>query len=135
MTQSENTVARVFKYIGYALTGVGALLSIIMGAVSESFSLAIGGIIGSIISGSVFIGLSEIIALLEKSVNNQKFIIDSLKEYPERQNHTLKKQEINSAKKTASTSYQKPAHLFRCENCGLMITTYPCDGCGHGKTV
>lgn len=67
-----------FFFIGWLIIIVGFLASIFIGANEESALLAIGGIVGSIISGIFFIGLGEIIDLLRLNKDNQEKIIELL---------------------------------------------------------
>lgn len=67
-----------FSFIGWLIIIVGFFASIFIGANEENAFLAIGGIVGSVISGIFFIGLGEIIDLLRLNADNQEKIIELL---------------------------------------------------------
>ena len=76
----DNGVAKILKFIGIGIIIVGILAFLIIGRDTESPVLTISGILGSIISGMVFVGFSEIIHLLQLNYNRQSNIIKLLKE-------------------------------------------------------
>ena len=75
---SENGVAKALRIIGGITIVVGVLASLIMGAEVKNAGIVIGGIVGSVISGIMFFGFSEIIDLLQQNVDQQRKIIDKL---------------------------------------------------------
>lgn len=75
----DNNVAKVVKGIGVGIIIVGIIASLILGNDSDSVSITVGGIIGSIIGGVLFIGLSEIIDLLQLSYDKNCEIYRELK--------------------------------------------------------
>lgn len=77
-----NIISKILKGIGIATTAIGALAALIVGANAENMAIVVGGIVGSVISGMIFIGFSEVINLLQQNVDNQATIIKSLKEKP-----------------------------------------------------
>lgn len=79
---NNNIISKSLKVIGIATIVIGAVASLIVGAVAENASIIIVGIIGSIISGLLFLGFSEAINLLQQNIDNQKMIIEKLGEKP-----------------------------------------------------
>jgi len=69
---NENMIAKVLKYSGYTVGALGALGSLMIGADSSSVVIALGGMIGSFISGLSLVGFGEIINLLQSSYDLQK---------------------------------------------------------------
>ena len=122
---SENTIAKVLKGIGIGTVAVGVLASLILGNSTDEITITIGGIIGSVISGMLFIGFSEVINLLQQNADNQEKIIRQLKEKP---SVAINNKSTNSSKPSNNSTSVK--HLFRCDNCGKMIEEYPCCECG-----
>ena len=78
----ENVIAKVLKGIGIGTIVIGVLAFIVIGSEAESIAIVIGGIVGSAISGMMFIGFSEIIDLLQQNVDKQSKIIEKLDEKP-----------------------------------------------------
>ena len=76
----DNGVAKVLKFIGIGIIIVGILTFLIIGREAESSALTISGILGSVISGIVFVGFSEIIHLLQLNYNRQSDIVKLLEE-------------------------------------------------------
>ena len=79
---NENTISKILKIIGIATIAVGILASLILGNSADEITITIGGIIGSVISGMLFIGFSEVINLLQQNADNQEKIIRKLNEKP-----------------------------------------------------
>lgn len=123
---NENTISKILKIIGIATIAVGILASLILSSSADEITIAIGGMIGSIISGMLFIGFSEVINLLQQNADNQEKIIRQLKEQPKT---IIKETTTNKAEQPTNNSHT-PKHLFRCEQCGKMIEEYPCCECG-----
>lgn len=123
---SENIIAKVLKGIGIGTIIVGAIASLIIGNSADEITVTIGGMIGSIISGMLFIGFSEVINLLQQNADNQEKIIRQLKEQPKT---IIKETTTNKAEQPTNNSHTTK-HLFRCEQCGKMIEEYPCCECG-----
>lgn len=69
---NENMIAKVLKYSGYTVGALGALGSLIIGVDSSSVVMALGGMIGSFITGLSLVGFGEIINLLQNSYDLQK---------------------------------------------------------------
>lgn len=72
----ENTTGKVIRTIGLITIGLGAIASIIIGiAVADEYNgafgvgAALGTIVGTFVSGMMFIGFSEIIFLLQENLN------------------------------------------------------------------
>ena len=96
----DNQTGKTLYYIGVITIIVGIIGSFICGAVFKSitydyssfsgysvdetynWSLAIIGAVASFISGMCFIGFSEIISLLQRTVNKQDEIIKKIEEQP-----------------------------------------------------
>ena len=92
---SENKIAKTLYIIGIVTIVLGVIGSFIL-SVNFDYDIPIiliAGGLSSFITGMCFIGFSEIITLLQKSVNQQNEIVNAIK------NNSLKKQE-NSAPKT-----------------------------------
>lgn len=126
---SGNKFARIIKIIGGIIIAVGIIVSIVIGANDDKLlSVSIGGVIGSIISGLIFLGFGEIIDLLQENVDYQYQILRELKEKPN--NHISKNNLVQQAQNDSAVSPQKTVkHLFRCPDCGKMIEEYPCKYC------
>lgn len=123
---NTNAISKILKIIGIATAVIGIIASLILGNSADEISITIGGIIGSIISGMLFVGFSEVINLLQQNVDNQEKVLKLLKEQPKA---TIKESSANN--KAQSISNQNSVkHLFRCENCDKMIEKYPCCECG-----
>lgn len=90
----HNTISKVLKGIGIGTIIIGVLASLITGSNTDNIAIIIGGIIGSVISGVVFIGFSEIIMLLQESVDNQDKIIRLLNEKSKEVNEIAKKEPV-----------------------------------------
>ena len=77
----ENKIGKTLHVIGIATIIVGIIGSLILSTNLDSnfpLILIIGGI-ASFISGMVFIGFGEIIALLQKNIDKQELIVKVLK--------------------------------------------------------
>lgn len=137
---NQTFITKLLMSTGVAIIIAGSVGSLILGDVYKishsslfhsyekyNFTLAISGIIGSIILGLFFIALAEITHLLKQNADNQEKIIKALKE-----NSTIiNRHKTQSENKLNSSDIQcRPNHLFRCENCGKMIAEYPCHNCG-----
>lgn len=90
----NNTVSKILKGIGIGTIIVGVLASLITGSSADNIAITIGGIIGSVISGIIFIGFSEIIILLQESVDNQNKIIKLLNEKSKVVNEVVTKEPV-----------------------------------------
>lgn len=95
----NNKIAKTLYTIGVITIFLGVIGSLVLGAVSPAitydysysggydieetynWSLALIGALASFISGSCFIGFSEIISLLQKNISKQDEIIKLLKKY------------------------------------------------------
>lgn len=123
---NENTISKILKIIGIATIVIGIIASLILGNSADEISITIGGIVGSIISGMLFVGFSEVINLLQQNVDNQEKVLRFLKE----QLKTIIKESSTNNKIQSISNRNSVKHLFRCENCGKMIEEYPCCECG-----
>lgn len=92
----NNTVSKILKGIGIGTIIVGVLASLITGSSADNIAIIIGGIIGSVISGIIFIGFSEIIILLQESVDNQNKIIKLLNEKSKVVNEVVTKEPVTA---------------------------------------
>lgn len=128
----NNTVSKMLKGIGIGTIIVGVLASLITGSSADNIAITIGGIIGSVISGIIFIGFSEIINLLQQNADNQEKIIRKLDEktVPLIKDTATNKNELqqDAVSKFINST---PKHLFRCEKCGKMVEKFPCIYCGN----
>lgn len=129
---SDNLISKILKGIGIGTIVVGVLASLIAVNSADSMVLIFIGIIGSVISGMIYIGFSEIISLLQQSVDNQSTIIKALKEKQSTSKvnafNSIRHQPQDVAPKFTNSASE---HLFRCANCGRMIEKYPCYECGY----
>lgn len=129
---ADNMISKILKYIGIGTIIIGIIASFIVGSSAEEASITIGGIIGSIISGMLFVGFSEIINLLQQNADNQEKIIRKLEEKtaPLIKDTATNKNELqqDAVSKFINST---PKHLFRCEKCGKMIEKFPCIYCGN----
>lgn len=81
---SENKVGKTLHIIGAATIIIGVIGSFILSVNLDTdfpIILIVGGI-SSFITGMCFIGFSEIIALLQNNINQQKEIISIIKNKP-----------------------------------------------------
>lgn len=128
----DNMISKILKYIGIGTIIIGIIASFIVGNRVEDATITIGGIIGSVISGIIFIGFSEIINLLQQNADNQEKIIRKLEEktVPLIKDTATNKNELqqDAVSKFINST---PKHLFRCEKCGKMIEKFACIYCGN----
>lgn len=123
---ADNMISKILKYIGIGTIIIGIIASFIVGNSAEESTITIGGIIGSVISGMLFVGFSEVINLLQQNVDNQEKVLKLLKEQPK----TIIKESSTNNKVQSINNHNSAKHLFRCANCGKMIEEYPCCECG-----
>lgn len=123
---ADNMISKILKYIGIGTIIIGIIASFIVGSSAEEATITIGGIIGSVISGMLFVGFSEVINLLQQNVDNQEKIIRQFKEKPS----TVVRNTTAISDEQSANRSTTVKHLFRCENCGRMIEEYPCCECG-----
>lgn len=128
----NNMISKILKYIGMGTIIIGIIASFIVGGSAGETIITIGGIIGSVISGILFLGFSEVINLLQQNVDNQEKIIRKLEE---KIAPLVKDTATNKSKLQQDPVSQfinsTPKHLFRCEKCGKMIEKFPCIYCGN----
>lgn len=79
----ENMISKIIKCIGIVTIALGSLAFLIIGANAENGGIVIGGIVGSFISGVMFIGFAEVINLLQQSVDKQNNILNKIKTEPQ----------------------------------------------------
>lgn len=129
---ADNMISKILKYIGIGTIIIGIIASFIVGNSAEEATITIEGIIGSVISGIIFIGFSEIINLLQQNVDNQEKIIRKLEEKTEPLIRDTTTNKIEHPQEAVSKFINSPPkHLFRCEKCGKMIENFPCIYCGN----
>ena len=83
----ENTTAKALKGIGIAVIVICVVGAFIIGAQTPNEIIPITIIISGVISGTTFIGLGEIINLLQKSANTQEAILECIQNKAPRQKH------------------------------------------------
>lgn len=76
----ENKIASIFYTLGIIIIILGIIGSFILGIFAAKFFLIvlIVGSISSFVSGMMFIGFGEIIDLLQRNLNKQDLIINSI---------------------------------------------------------
>lgn len=75
-----NSTAKALLTVGWAILIIGIIAGIWAGSTYDSFQIGILTIISSIISGVFFIGMGEIIDLLDSILNKNKLIESKLTE-------------------------------------------------------
>ena len=73
-----NKIGEKFGSVGSLLLGIGVIVSLVLGIVTENLMIMVGGPVLSIVSGFCFIGFGEIINLLQKNLDAQIIIIKTL---------------------------------------------------------
>lgn len=79
---SDNVIAKALRGIGIGIIILGILAFLIVWNEGESMVVGIGGIVGSVIFGVLFIGFSEVVDLLQHSLDKQIQILKTLQEKP-----------------------------------------------------
>lgn len=74
----ENRTSTALKTIGIIILAFGILGSLVLGIETDSFITFLIATFSCIISGTFFIGLGEIIFLLQKSVNMQSVMMEKM---------------------------------------------------------
>ena len=79
---SDNTVAKVIRRIGYGIALLGIIVFLIVWFKEDEVVAGISGIVGSALSGVIFVGFSEVIDLLQHNLDKQAQILKVLQEKP-----------------------------------------------------
>lgn len=74
----ENTVAAVIRWLGAGIISLGIFASMAIGIMMENWVFLFAGILGSVISGVVLLGFSEIISLLQLNVYKTEKLLKAL---------------------------------------------------------
>ncbi len=82
---AENKIGKALKAIGALVIIVGIIISVIFGV--SALSILVIGAVASFISGMIFIGFGEIIILLQRSVDEQKNIVQKLNDIDNDKTH------------------------------------------------
>ena len=74
----ENKIASIFYILGIIIIILGIIGSFILGIITNNIFTIVGGIFSSFILGMPFIGLGEIIDLLQRNLSKQDLLINSI---------------------------------------------------------
>ena len=141
----ENTTAKALKIIGAVIIIGGIIACIVIGCQTEGMApFMTGGIIGSVVLGSLLIGIGEIISLLDRSAADQSAIrrrlddlvmknspapgpVDKIRKDISPEDLVIPSRDALGDQEAGSPDED----TFRCVNCGTMIEGFPCKCCGY----